>query len=596
MSIVPLERVTFAGLKAQKDGLLEHLQSLGCLELIPLEGDTRSLAHGGTSSQAREALRFLLDCPQRRRQVRDPARFDAEEVERQALELQKRIQALESERDWLISRLADAQAWGDFQFPSPQELNGLRLWFYVVPHKDMPKVEATGLVWEVVCRDLRFCYVVVLAKTEPQSMPVPRVHLGSSSAEELQPRLDDVELALEDAQAERAHLTRWCLLFAQSLARLEDAAALAGAAQQTCDREPVFALAAWAPRERIQDLAGYAARHGFVFESRPPAPEQRPPTLMRNRPRMAVGEDLVNFYMTPGYWSWDPSAVVLVSFALFFAMILADAGYAAVMGVGLLMAWRSLGQSASGRRFRPLLALLVIASLIYGVLVGSYFGIAASKGSFLGRLHWLDMNNTKLMMGLAVVVGGIHVLLANVMDARRYADRRDGLAPVGWACAVGGGLVFAAGAALPSVAWLRSLGGGAIVFGLLLVVGFTAWREKPLTRIVQGLLGLTKISGAFGDVLSYLRLFALGLASASLALAFNDMAKGIRTAMPGIGVLLALLILVLGHALNLLLGISSGVIHGLRLNVIEFFNWGLKDEGRLFTPFRRKEDSVWNGY
>jgi V/A-type H+-transporting ATPase subunit I len=64
--------------------------------------------------------------------------------------------------------------------------------------------------------------------------------------------------------------------------------------------------------------------------------------------------------------------------------------------------------------------------------------------------------------------------------------------------------------------------------------------------------------------------------------------------MPRLGLLFALLVLLFGHALNLLLGVSSGVIHGLRLNVIEFFNWGLKDEGRRFTPFRRKEGSLWN--
>ncbi len=127
------------------------------------------------------------------------------------------------------------------------------------------------------------------------------------------------------------------------------------AAQQTCDRDPLFALEAWAPQERVRELAEYAARNGLVFESRPPAPDEHPPTLMRNAPRVAAGEDLVNFYMTPGYWTWDPSGIVFVSFAIFFAMILADAGYAAVMGLGLLAFWRRLGRSMSGRRFRPLL-------------------------------------------------------------------------------------------------------------------------------------------------------------------------------------------------------------------------------------------------
>ncbi len=593
MSIVPLQRVTFAGLSAQKDRLLDDLHAMGCLQLIPLGGDGKDLPRGGPSLQAREALKFLLSCPQRRRQLHDAAQFNAEAVEQRALELQRRIQTLESERDSLLERVAAAKPWGDFHFASLEEMGDLRLWFYVVPHKDMPKVEATGLVWEVVRRDHRFCYVSVVDKAEPSSMPVSRVHLGSRSPKDLRRRLDEVELAIEDAQAERAHMTRWCLLFAQNLARLEDAAARAGAALQTCDRQELFALEAWAPRENIAELKQYTAENGFLFESRAPNSDDQPPTLMRNPPRMSVGEDLVNFYMTPGYWGWDPSGVVLVSFTIF-AMILADAGYAAVLGLGLFMGWRLLGRSAAGRRFRPLLALIVLVSLVYGALVGSYFGIAPPKGTVLSRLHWLDMNNSSFMMGLSILVGGIHVVLANVMDARRYADWRDGLASIGWAAAVGGGLLFGAGAAIPPVAFLQFLGGGVLVVGLLMVVGFTAWRERPLKRFVQGLLGLTKVSGAFGDVLSYLRLFALGLASASLAMAFNDMASGIRGALPGIGVFLALLVLMFGHALNLLLGVSSGVIHGLRLNVIEFFNWGLKDEGRLFTPFRRKEDSLWN--
>ena len=106
-------------------------------------------------------------------------------------------------------------------------------------------------------------------------------------------------------------------------------------------------------------------------------------------------------------------------------------------------------------------------------------------------------------------------------------------------------------------------------------------------RIVDGLLGLTNISKAFGDTLSYLRLFALGLASAQLAVTFNDLAAGAYQ-VPGLGIVLALLILGVGHGVNLLLGIMSGVVHGLRLNCIEFFNWSLTDEGYPFQPFCKK--------
>jgi V/A-type H+-transporting ATPase subunit I len=593
MSIVPLERVTLAGLSSHKDRLLDDLHARGCLELIPLRPDAKPLANSGPSSQSRDALKFLLTCPHRRRQVSDDARFDAAAVERDALELQKRIQALEAERDDLLLHLADARPWGEFRFPTLSESGDVRLWFYVVPHKDMPAVEASDLVWEVVRRDHRFSYVVVLAQSEPNSMPVPRVHLGARSPADMTQRLEEVELAIEDAQAERVSLTRWCLLFARDLDRLEDATARAEAAEQTCDRDPVFAMQGWVPREHVPELAAYASQNGFLFESRPPAADESPPTLIRNAPRISAGEDLVNFYMTPGYWAWDPSGVVLVSFAIFFAMILADAGYAAVLGVGLFAFWRKLGLSTTGRRFRPLLALIVAVSIVYGVLVGSYFGVAPPSGSLLGRLHLLDISNAPLMMGLSVLVGGIHVLLANVMDARRHADWRDGLAAMGWAGAVAGGLMYGAGAMFAVADWLKFVGMGAMVLGLLLVLGFTAPHEKPVKRLTYGMLGLTKVSGAFGDILSYLRLFALGLASASFAVAFNDMAAGIRSGLPRVGLLLALLVLLLGHSLNLLLGVSSGVIHGLRLNVIEFFNWGLKDEGRRFAPFRQKERSLW---
>jgi V/A-type H+/Na+-transporting ATPase subunit I len=96
------------------------------------------------------------------------------------------------------------------------------------------------------------------------------------------------------------------------------------------------------------------------------------------------------------------------------------------------------------------------------------------------------------------------------------------------------------------------------------------------------------VTKLFGDVLSYMRLFALGLASASLAATFNGLATKIAGGMPGVGVLLAILVLLFGHAINIALGILSGVVHGLRLNYIEFFGWALSEEGYPFKAFARR--------
>ena len=106
-------------------------------------------------------------------------------------------------------------------------------------------------------------------------------------------------------------------------------------------------------------------------------------------------------------------------------------------------------------------------------------------------------------------------------------------------------------------------------------------------RLLEGVISLAGISKAFGDVLSYLRLFALGLASSQLAVMFNEIA-GTTSRLRGVGFLLALLILVFGHSLNLLLAVIGGVVHGLRLNCIEFLGWGLPEEGYSFQAFCRK--------
>ena len=345
--------------------------------------------------------------------------------------------------------------------------------------------------------------------------------------------------------------------------------------------------------ERVPGVSNSNAYGGRANEVRitfDPYEAEQPPTLFHNAPPLRAGEDLVEFYMTPSYWLWDPSSLVFASFALFFAMIVADAGYALLLALIVLAYRRRLGASESGRRWRVMLSVMAAATAVYGALAGSYFGVSPPPGSLLGHLHVLDLGDFTVMMALSVIIGASHIAIANLMNAWRYPRWPQRIPPLGWACAVVGGTVLWGSLQLESQQ-LGYAGMGLMGVGLLGVVGFSGYGEKPLKRMFTGLTALTGVSGAFGDVLSYLRLFALGLASASLAIAFNDMASDVRAAVPGTGFFLGLLILVLGHSLNFLLSVSSGFIHGLRLNVIEFFKWGVKDEGNPYRPFEKKESN-----
>jgi V/A-type H+-transporting ATPase subunit I len=176
-----------------------------------------------------------------------------------------------------------------------------------------------------------------------------------------------------------------------------------------------------------------------------------------------------------------------------------------------------------------------------------------------------------------VWIGAIHLGLANLRLSLQLRGEPRALAPLGWCFLLAAGVAGWQGLREPA------LGLGAL--GVLLVLGFSAPGQGVGARVLGGLKGLAGVTGAFGDVLSYLRLFALGLASASLAGAFNDLAADARSG--AMGLLSATLILLVGHSLNLALAVMGGFVHGLRLNFIEFFKWGLEGEGRPFQPFRK---------
>jgi V/A-type H+-transporting ATPase subunit I len=157
-----------------------------------------------------------------------------------------------------------------------------------------------------------------------------------------------------------------------------------------------------------------------------------------------------------------------------------------------------------------------------------------------------------------------------------------------------GGFVLWLGGSEGAPHWLGGAGRWVLGLGLGAVFAFSSERSvhdarSALWWLLDSLQGLTNVTKIFGDVLSYLRLFALGLASASLALTFNDLARQVANDLPGLGLLFSILILLVGHVLNLLLSVMSGVVHGLRLNFIEFYNWALLGEGYPFRPFKKNE-------
>lgn len=587
-----MKKVALIGPSADKSQALEELQDLGCMHLVPFSPEATATDEPTSSAarRAREALRYLLGARVKRHQVEYEDDFDILEVTEKALENRRRKREVQERIDSTQERIRQVEPWGNFELSPIDELAGYRLWFYVVPHYQLRRID-TDHPWQIVHRDSRHSYVVVVSKQmpTPSSIPVPRSRLGKRSLSELRRALSEAETEMEDVRAERWALTRFITLMIRNLARAEDSAALSQASKSALDADEIFAVSGWVPSDRIELVSTFADVRGLACIVEEPGDDDDPPVLLENPASLEPGEDLVTFYQIPGYRDWDPSPVIYVSFALFFGMIVADAAYGAMIAVMTASFWKRMARTASLRRTRKLLSFIAVACIGYGALVGSYFGANPPAGSLLSRLHLLHVDDFASMMRLSIGVGVLHLIVANAATAWGRRTSWTALAPVGWICVIGGGFAAYLGAENPGL----TLG----VVGLVLVLLFSSTRPVVEAldvgkRFLDGLLALTNVTQAFGDILSYLRLFALGLASGSLAVTFNELGADIMGAGQGVGLLLGLLVLSLGHGLNFILAIVSGVVHGLRLNVIELYNWSVFGEGKPFHAFEKREATV----
>jgi len=586
VSIVELSRVHLIGPATSKAAVLEEIQRAGFLHVVSLTPPADHEARG-SSAEASAALRYLQTAPILRQPVHRED-IDPLEIERRALDIKAKEADLADERDYLEAKARALEPWGDFAFPELGSLGRgehgpIRLWFYEIPTFRLPLLRERDLAWEVVARVAGTAYVVVLSDVEPADMPVPRAHTGAVSLSEVRARLARVHEELEDLTFQRAELTKYRESFAAHLDELLDRFDRSEVATKTWDDGPLFVLSGWMPDRAESELDAIAGRHHLAVTRRPPALDDNPPTLLFNRGLARAGQSLVTFYITPSYFEWDPSAVVLASFSIFFAMIVSDGGYSVLLLATLSAFWKPAGR-ALGTPLRNAFAVMMIPSIAWGVAVGSYFGWTPPEASILGRLNVLSIEDYDTMMKVSVSVGAFHVVIANLFRAARVPGS-GALGAAGWCVAVATGLVLwlvqpypdAAGTVRAAAPWLFGLSGVMILF-------FTSTSRSPKDRFLEGARALTNVTAVFGDVLSYLRLFALGLASTSLGLAFNDLA-GQASGTEGVGMLFAAVILLIGHSINLGLAIMSGFVHGLRLNFIEFLRWGTTREGRPFRVF-----------
>jgi len=357
----------------------------------------------------------------------------------------------------------------------------------------------------------------------------------------------------------------------------------------------------WVKRKDYSKLEKIVSGFGASTVSKvEPAKGEEPPVEIENRAGIRPFEVITRLYGMPQHFEVDPTVFLMPFFALFFALCLTDAGYGLV--IIALMAF-FIKKAQGDTKLMWMLGICSVFTVVAGALTGGWFGDAVQQfipalGPLRKRMMWFDpLDKPMTFFALALGLGYFQILTGLMIAFIHNLKRKDYIAAVcdqlTWLVMLNSIVIFLAGKAGYVSA---GVGGG---FGKLALVPAAAIflfseREGSLAgRLGMGAYNLFSTIFYMGDVLSYLRLMALGMVTAGLAMAINVIAKIALNAPYGIGIVVMILVLVCGHGFNLALSALSAFVHTLRLQYVEFFPKFLVGGGKLFEPLSRKYKHIY---
>lgn len=348
-------------------------------------------------------------------------------------------------------------------------------------------------------------------------------------------------------------------------------------------------LRGFIPQEAVDLFRSAARRQNWGYQISEPKNPEEVPVYIRNPKWVNIINPVMKFIdIVPGYKEVDVSIYFLIAFALFFAMLVGDAGYGAIF---LLLTF--LFRKKFSSQMRVLIYVLSGATIIWGVLSGTYFGseqIAAVpifNSLIIEEIASFGVDNISFMMHLSFLIGIIHLTIAHGVRFFQFINSIRALSELGWALLMWGLFFMAETLVLGKEApeWNRWL----FVSGAALVALFSVESKNLFRSMLISLanLPLSLISG-FSDIVSYVRLFAVGMATAAVAASFNNMIIPSGVAhMSVLELLAAAIALFLGHGLNIALALMAVMVHGIRLNMLEFAGrLGVQFSGEAYKPFK----------
>ena len=579
--IVPMKKITLLAMAAEEDSVLSELRSLGVMQIETLGAvSSVSTAVSDRLMNARKVISFL-----EKMQVEvaaDPQKNNGGEICLKAASAMEELARVEAELDSVSQRRKAIAMWGDFDRSLLDDLagKGIELVLCAGPQNVYEKIAASEEI--KLCKLIsteggKYYFAVLGGKREE----LPEIKLlKEDDPRRLTRRAADLEaeqkklLAELSGYAQKLEAVR---AFEQSLAaelefeRVRDSFG---------NHEKIISLQGFVPAPAVDQLRAKAAEQGWGLLIRDPEDSDDVPVLLEYNRFTRWIKPLFDFLgISPGYRELDVSGGVLVFFTIFYAMIVGDAGYGALFlcatGAGM---WFLRKKPALKMPLR-LMLLLSIFTVIWGALCGSWFGVTLGGIPCLTNASVKDANIQAFCFLLAVV----QLTMGRIWSSLCSRNFRKVLSDFGWTLILWGNffltlrIIVWQGEFPVFMYWLFGI-------GLLLVILFGVnW--KDVADVFQFPFA---IINSFTDILSYIRLFAVGMSGACIAASFNGMAMDVAKASPWF-IIFSVLILAAGHILNLIMAMPGVLVHAVRLNTLEFSSHvGLTWCGKEFHPFEDK--------
>lgn len=509
------------------------------------------------------------------------------------------LTSLLSKKEELTKECAWAKVWGDFDSSKLAEL-GLDLHFYCckkeIFNPEWPQqfpiqiVESTqGLVWFVVVGD-------------NDGFPLKQTTKPERPYTEIDAEIQAVDAQIAAYREKLAEESRNIPAMKEEMAALQSDFSLYLASLKGSDAAEGFltVFEGFAPQTEDAQLKEVFDSMALVWTADAASVEDNPPIKLRNNSFSKQFETLTEMYGMPSYNEFDPTIFLSIFFLLFFSMCMGDAGYGLVlMLVGFLMRKKEGGLAKLWR----LIMILGAGTFVVGIVMGGFFGIDLSQQKWVpGFLKKIMITGDVTIAGsayakqmiLALGIGVVHICLALIMKAV-WAVRKEGfknsLGAIGWTLLIVGAVVILS-LGLPgliSESAMKWLIIGIAAVSTLGIFLFNKWGRNPLLNIGSGLWDTYSMaSGLMGDVLSYIRLYALGLSGGMLGSTFNMMGGMVLGDNPTWQWVPFVLIIIFGHVLNIAMSCLGAFVHPLRLNFVEFFkNSSYEGAGSAFNPIKK---------